>query len=186
VALDGAGIWHDLGEHFEQISSDLGSAQFLDWLKNSASHVMRLGNRTELETGNFEATLESLYEQHVCTPEVQGPAFSTSCCARPVRRSKFENLLLPRSRAPNKPASLHSPWVYIGVAASVIGIVLPWGAERVIPSAPIVSETPYEPIALPLAYESRNSLSYLAWIWVIRRHSYMLGQKLETRAECDC
>jgi len=60
-------IWRQVADELEEKGRELGAAQVLDWLENSASHVLQIGGREEVQFLNIPVTLDSLYNQHVTT-----------------------------------------------------------------------------------------------------------------------
>lgn len=151
---DGLEIWRDLGEDFQEMARDMTSGHFLDWLETSASHVIQISARAEMQTEDFEATLDSLYEQHICTPEVEQRsvlAMISSGATRFVARRGSTVRAISRL---NPGFLFHSPSVYAALAASAVIMMLPRGVERVIPTDRKLQQTIHEPSALPLAFES--------------------------------
>jgi hypothetical protein len=60
-----AEIWSELSEDLSDRARQTGATQLLDWLENSASHVIRIGAREETRFAHAEVALSALYRQHI-------------------------------------------------------------------------------------------------------------------------
>jgi hypothetical protein len=151
---NGREIWPDLGEYFQEMARDMSSGHLLDWLETSASHVIQVSARAEMQAANFEATLDSLYKQHVCALEVERkpvlPMVSSGKTGFVARRASTVRALSRLSPG----FSFHSRSVYAALAASAVIMTLPWGVERFVPTAQMSQQTIYEPSLLPVVFES--------------------------------
>jgi hypothetical protein len=58
-------IWRQVADELEEKGRELGAAQVMDWLDNTASHVLQIGMRQEVQFLNIKVTLNSLFRQHV-------------------------------------------------------------------------------------------------------------------------
>jgi hypothetical protein len=150
---DEIGIWDDLSQDFEEIAREVTSVQFLNWLETSASHVLRISPRAELKTEDFEATLDSLYQQHVCALEVQ-PKPVLEILSSNTPKIGFTNSIARAISRIKSASMLQDRWAYGAIAAASIVAILPWGTERFMPSTATLRHTNYESIVLPLALVS--------------------------------
>lgn len=51
-----------------EIANDIGAEGLFDWLENNASHLLRVGPQSEIQTDDVEATLQSLFQEHCSQP----------------------------------------------------------------------------------------------------------------------
>jgi hypothetical protein len=58
-------IWRQVADELEQKGREVGAAQVMDWLDDTASHVLQIGMRQEVQFLNIKVTLNSLFRQHV-------------------------------------------------------------------------------------------------------------------------
>ena len=66
-------IWCQVADDLKEKGRELGAVQVLDWLENTASHVLQIGVRHEVQFLDIEATLRSLFRQYVAiSAEKQG------------------------------------------------------------------------------------------------------------------
>lgn len=49
-------------------AEEMGAGGFLAWLEDTASNVLQLSERKPVQVGDFEATLEQLFHEHVAPP----------------------------------------------------------------------------------------------------------------------
>ena len=62
-------ICRELAEDLGQKGHELGAANVLDWLENTASHAIQLGTRTTVRVPDVNIALQALYQQHVDAAE---------------------------------------------------------------------------------------------------------------------
>src|SRR3954471_18995926 len=64
-------FWSELAEDLSERARELGAAQVLDWLEDTASHTLRISARQPIQLTNVKATLNSLNEQYLGAVEAQ-------------------------------------------------------------------------------------------------------------------
>jgi hypothetical protein len=69
VDVDEIEICRELAAHLEQKGRELGAANVLDWLENTASHAIRIATRKTVWVADVNMALQSLYQQHVAEAE---------------------------------------------------------------------------------------------------------------------
>jgi hypothetical protein len=60
-------ICRQVADELKQMGRELPASEVLDWLENTASHVLRIGARHEVQFVDTDGTLDSLCRQHLAT-----------------------------------------------------------------------------------------------------------------------
>lgn len=79
-------VWRALEDDLAARGRDLGGTAVLNWLEDSASHALQLGERHPAEVTDVTKTLEALYDQYAaraeCIADAQSGGHRTSCAMR--------------------------------------------------------------------------------------------------------
>jgi len=138
-------IWSEFSEHLTQRAQEIGAAQVLDWLENTASHAIQISPRQEIRLTQAEVTLDTLYREQVESLDVR------LHLGRPERKGSL--ICLPtsetraRSRNGNRYFQFDSRWGQAAVAVLLLGVAL--GGIRMYHSAPKQKSKGHEPMAPP-------------------------------------
>jgi hypothetical protein len=66
---DDVEVWRELVEDFGRRAQEMGAVHFLDWLQDTASHILSITARQPISFADPEITLGVLYRQHIAAPE---------------------------------------------------------------------------------------------------------------------
>jgi hypothetical protein len=58
-------IWSVMGQDLQQKGEEIGGAWLLDWLEDTASHVLQIGARERVEVSDAQTIVGELYRRHV-------------------------------------------------------------------------------------------------------------------------
>jgi hypothetical protein len=149
IAEEESEIWSELSEDLTQRAQEIGAADVLDWLENTASHAIQISPRQEVRLTQAEVTLDSLYWQQL------GALDATSQVSDPKREQTL--VCLPKSetrscsRKRKRYFQFHSGWAQAAVAATFLLAVTLAGirSRRTYPFVPGQDSKGYKEIALP-------------------------------------
>jgi hypothetical protein len=114
-----AEIWRELAAELEEQGRQMGGAYVLDWLENTASHALRIGEVHDVQSADKEATLEDLYGRHVLLRQGEcedNPNIKRSMAALSITDLKRK----PAASKWSLGMSPREPWVHVVLAATFI------------------------------------------------------------------
>jgi hypothetical protein len=101
---DGAEMWSEFGMLLTHMAEQIGGVQVLDWLDEVFSHAFRISARHTIPITDVRATLEALYQTHVCS--IRNAGSSCDVISGAVRKRCRSNLLLWAGKHPTWKAGL--------------------------------------------------------------------------------
>jgi hypothetical protein len=108
-------IWCEVAEDLKEKGRELGAVQVLDWLENTASHVLQIGVRHEVHFLDIEATLRSLFRQYVAIAAEKDGGQHESCdVSDPIDGCKDRSTVPTQRQRPR----LYGHRVHAAVAAA--------------------------------------------------------------------
>ncbi len=145
-------IWQELTHELQQKAKDKSGRWVLDWLEDTASHVLQAGSRQQLQIRDPDTALNTLYSAHI-----EAPQRMQNAEPRPSALASLQAACALAGLIPRFNLRRYNRWVYPALA-TILLVIAVQTLQRTHTDLPRALESIPGPNMLPLTSESEYDL----------------------------